>query len=361
MPRTRLAAGALLALAFAFWTAGCTSMPRRSARVAEPRTYAIVVADAHGVLSQADLQRVEIGIVQYLLDEGYVRRDQVYIHDMMHADIVFRVQISWQDATAGSFVVAEVVPSYGNGPVPYEAVAEDGPAYLAGYDEPWLNGDAFDGYYYGPWSPFLGVAPFLPIYGWDHPRHPFPPVANRPLADDQQREPRPPPSGGYTRQTPRPWGERAPAGFPDRRPTPPWLYRYHPPQPASTTPHRPNRDSRDVVTSLDPSAARPPPSTTGTAPPPADASSQRQRLPDSGDRSSSGHGRDADSGYRPPPRPAESASAPRYAPPPPRESSPRPSPQVSSPPPSSPPPAPSAPASSPGSDRDTDSRNKADR
>lgn len=350
MLRTRLAAGALLALAIAVWTAGCTSMPRRSARVAESRTYAIVVADAHGVLSQADLQRVEIGIVQYLLDEGYVRHDQEYIHDMMHADVVFRVQISWLDPVAGSFVVAEVVPSYGSGPVPYEAVAGAGPAYPEGYDEPWLGGDDFEGCYYGPWSPFLGVAPFLPIYGWDHPRHPFPPVTNQPLANDQQREPRPPPPDGYTRQTPRPWGERAPAGFPSHQPTPPWSYHHQPPPPAATTPHRPSRDSRDVASSLDRSSVRPSPSATGTAPRPADVSSQRQRLPDSGDHSSSGHGLDAGSGYRPPPRPAESASAPRYVPPP------RPSPQVSSPPP-----APSAPAPAPAPDRDSDSRNKADR
>lgn len=353
MPRTRLAAGALFALAFL--AVGCTSLPRRSARVAGPRTYAIVVADAHGLLSRADLQRVEIGIVQYLLDEGYVRHGQTYTHDMMHADVVFRVRISWQDAAAGSFVVAEVVPSYGNGPVPSEAVAEAGPMSTTGDYDPWYYGDAFDGNYYGPWSPFLGVAPFLPIYEWGHPRHPLPPATPRPLADDQHRAYRPPPPDGYARQTPRPWGQRPPAGFPDRRSTLPGLYRYHPPQPASTTPNRPRRDSRDVASSLDRSAAPPPSSTTGTAPSPANVPSQRQRLPEAGDRSSSWHGSDVSSGYRPVPRPVESAPAPRYVSPP-RESSPRPAPQVSSPPP-----APSPPASASGTASDTDSRTKAER
>jgi len=212
MKRLPLLAPALLTLALALGLTGCTSVPSQSAQAPGPRSYAIVVADAHGLLSPADLQRIEVGIVQYLFDQGFVRPDQTYIRDVMHADIIFRVQIAWQDAAAGSFSVAEVVPSYAGG-APATEVAAEGPYYGPDYYEPWLYGDYYGydgGYFYGPWSPFLGVAPFLPIFGTGHIHRPSPPLAHHPVDRDHDRngvrdgDHHEHPPGGYTRWTPRP-------------------------------------------------------------------------------------------------------------------------------------------------------------
>jgi len=97
MKKPRLIAGILFALAFALLTSACTSAQAGSTRIRELHTYAIVAVDDQGVLSQAELARIRIGIVQYLTDEGYVRSGQVFTDDVVHAEVVFRVRIVWMD------------------------------------------------------------------------------------------------------------------------------------------------------------------------------------------------------------------------------------------------------------------------
>jgi hypothetical protein len=135
MSKPRLAIGILFALYAAFQFTGCASAPAHAARTWQPQTYAIVVADDQGVLSQAVFKRVEIAIVQYLIGGGFVRSDERYVGDLMRADVVFRVKIAWQDSAAGSFSVAEIAPSYGNGAPAAVAVVE--PAYDPWYYDQW--------------------------------------------------------------------------------------------------------------------------------------------------------------------------------------------------------------------------------
>ena len=72
MKNLRLIAGILSALTFALLISACTSAQAGYTRIRELRTYAIVAVDDQGVLSQSDLAKIRIGIVQYLTDEGYV-------------------------------------------------------------------------------------------------------------------------------------------------------------------------------------------------------------------------------------------------------------------------------------------------
>jgi hypothetical protein len=322
MSNSRFAAGILFALFAAFDFSGCASASARTARTWHPATYAIVVADDQGVLPQATFKKIEIAIVQYLIDGGFVRSDQRYVGDLMRADVVFRVRIAWQNAAATSFTVAEVAPSYANGAPAPAAVAEVEPDYGAWYDDPWFYGDYYGGYFYGPWGPFLTVAPFLPIYAIDHHRHPFPPVAHRPPANDKRHEHQPFPNG-------------------DRAASPP-------------PPTNRWRDNNGKQTS--PTADR-----TGAHPGPANNSAARQRAPDSTSPSSTWHGRTSGSDapryssppqrnysspqrdYSPPQRDYSSHSAPSHS-----------APSYSAPAPSSPPPA--ASSSSSSGDRDSNSR-----
>jgi hypothetical protein len=362
MNRILPASAALLALALG--TAGCTSMPRQTARMPEPRTYAIVVADAHGLLAPADLQRVEIGVVQYLLDEGYVRHDQTYIHDVVHADVVFRVQIAWQNAAAGSFTVAEVVPSYSVGTPAGQYAAGAGPDYYGpdyygpDYYDPWLYGDAYgyyDTYAYGPWGPFLGAAPFLPIFGSGHHHRSGPPLAHRPPGDDKKGTHHARPPGEYARWSPR-WGDRRPpfAGDPAARRTPPVWGQDHPPRSSANPPPHRDRDRDDAATAPNRSWWQNRP-VNGNRISPADASAPRPRPADSGSRSYPARSRENNSGYRPPPRP-EYSSGRGYSPEPSRNYSPPPAPHYSAPAPAASPPPPAA-APAPAQSRDGDRDN----
>ena len=127
MKNLRLIAGILSAFAFALLVSACTSVQAGATRIRELHTYAIVAVDDQGVLSQSDLAKIRIGIVQYLTDEGWVRSGQMFTEDVVHADMVFRVRIAWMDA-GKSFAVTEVAPTYGGGGAPvteYAAVATE--------------------------------------------------------------------------------------------------------------------------------------------------------------------------------------------------------------------------------------------
>lgn len=181
MKNFRLSAGLLGVLGLALLS-GCATLPRtrRVSRPAPPVTYALMVTDAKGMLSPADFHKVEVGVIQYLLDEGYVRAGEKYVTDVMHADIVFRVRIAWQ-GTQGGFKVVEVVPSYSAPPPPPGGYAGGGSAHYAPgyagagwYGGPWWNNDPwwYDDYYgFGPYDAFGGFYPFVPIYAWNLHRH----------------------------------------------------------------------------------------------------------------------------------------------------------------------------------------------
>jgi hypothetical protein len=351
MKNLRLIAGILFALAFALLTSACTSAQAGSTRIRELHTYAIVAVDDQGVLSQADLAKIRIGIVQYLTDEGYVRSGQMFTDDVVHADMVFRVQIAWMDA-GKSFAVTEVAPTYGGGGAPvteYAAVAME--PYEAWTYDPWIYDNSSYGYYYGPYAPWI-LAPFAPIYVWDHHRHPSPPIVHHPPASNGLPEHHQPWQNGYTGYSPRPpQDDDALRHFPvrrtydpgqdDRQAQPPpstWRARnpdadHRPPPPDATTPRKPDTSHRPHRDAVPADTQRPPPSDRPA--PTRDAAPAQVRNPDSG-RS---HTPDSPSwGSR------NSGSADR-SPPPAREYS-QPSPSYSPPPPSSPPPSPSPPPAS---------------
>ena len=354
MKNLRPIAGILFALAFALLTSACTSAQAGSTRIRELHTYAIVAVDDQGVLSQADLAKIRIGIVQYLTDEGYVRSGQMFTDDVVHADMVFRVQIAWMDA-GKSFAVTEVAPTYGGGGAPVtEYAAEDSGPYLPSYYDPWYYDNSYYGYgyFYGPYAPWI-LAPFAPIYVWDHHRHLSPPIVHHPPASNGLPEKqRPPGWNGYTRYSPRPpQDDDALRHFParrtydpgrdDRQAQPPpstWRTRnpdadHRPPPPDAATPRKPDTSHRPHRDAVPADAQRPPPNDRPA--PSRDVAPAQVRNPDSGSRPSS----DSTSwGSR------NSGSADR-SPPPAREYS-QPSPSYSPPPPSSPPPSSSPPPAS---------------
>lgn len=372
MKNPRLIAGILLALAFALLTSACTSAHAGYTRIKELHTYAIVAVDEKGVLSQTDLAKIQIGIVQYLTDEGYVHSDQVFTDDVVHADVVYRVGIAWMDA-GKSFAMTGVAPSYGSGPAPVEYAAEAAEpeeSYVPWSYDPWLynNSDYGYGYFYGPYAPWI-FAPFAPIYVWDHHHRTSPSVIHHPPPSDvSPGQHRPPWWNGYTGYSPRPpRDDDALRHFPvhrphdptrnDRQSLPPSTWRsrnpdpdHRPPPSDSSTPpphrpdtdHRPHPDSSTAGSQHSPPNDRPAPS--------RDVAPVHVRNPDSGSRpspdSSSWGSRNSGSIDRsPPPSREYSQPSSSYSPPPP-----------SSPPPSAPPP--SSPPSSSSSDSNSQSVNK---
>jgi len=339
MKNLRLIAGILSALTFALLISACTSAQAGYTRIRELRTYAIVAVDDQGVLSQSDLAKIRIGIVQYLTDEGYVHGGQMFTDDVVHADMVFRVRIAWMDA-GKSFAVTEVAPTYGGGGAPvteYAAVATE--PYEAWTYDPWIYDNSSYGYYYGPYAPWI-FAPFAPIYVWDHHRHPSPPVVHHPPASNalpgQHHQPW---QNGYTGYSPRPpQDDDALRHFPVRRPYDPtrddrqaqpppstWRarnpdadHRRPPPDaPNPRTPdtdHRPRRDAMPADTQRPLSNDRPAPT--------RDAAPAQVRNPDSVSRpspdSTSWGSRNSGSADRsPPPAREYSRPSPSYSPPPP--------------------------------------------
>jgi hypothetical protein len=176
--------------------AGCaTESASRSARAAPPATYAVIAFDNQGVLSPDEFKKVEVGVIQYLFDEGYVRAQDKYVSDLLNAEVVFRVRIAWQGAKGG-FIVTAVKPTFS--PRPYAqsetgggTATPDVPWYAPGgwYDNPWSYGD-----YYGPdfwpYAGFAGLSAFAPIYGGRHGGH-HEPDRDHGRAGDHDRRGRP--------------------------------------------------------------------------------------------------------------------------------------------------------------------------
>jgi hypothetical protein len=373
MKNPRLIAGILFALVFALLTSACTSAQAGSTRIKELHTYAIVAVDEKGVLSQTELARIQIGIVQYLTDEGYVRSDQVFTDDVVHADVVFRVRIAWMDA-GKSFAITDVVPSYSSGTAPTEYAAEAAEPYVPWSYDPWLydNSDYGYGYFYGPYAPWI-FAPFVPIYVWDQHHRPSPSVIHHPSPPDvSPGQHRPPWWNGYTGYSPRPRrDDDALRHFPVRRPHDPtwddrqsplppstWRARnpdgdHRPPPPDASTPRKPDPDHQPHRDASTAGAQRPP--TSDLPAPSRDAAPTHVRNPDSGSRPSSdstswGSRNSGSVDRSPPPAREYSQPSPSYSPPPP--SSPPPSPPPSAPPPSSPPPASSSDSNSKSMDKE---------
>lgn len=260
--------GILLVCGLAFLTAGCVSGPTRAAQVVDFHTYGIIAADDRGILSPAELDRIQIGVVQYLVSERYVHSGQVFVPDIRQADIVFRVTIAWQ-GTGDSFAVVDVAPAFGG--VATAGASPGAPVYSeVPYEPEW--DDYYDypdfGYAYEPYVPLIGIAPFFPFLG--HPYHgrsyhpgdrdrdrdhrvpwrrddhrqgsvrrqgdrppPFAPPPLRPRGSDSDKH-RPPPGAWHPRNSgpgPRPPADKPPARPPDR------------PGPGPRPPsHRPDRD-----------------------------------------------------------------------------------------------------------------------
>lgn len=233
MKATRVITGVSLVLALALLTA-CTTIPPRTVRTVPARTYAVVVTDGQGTLSQADFQKVQIGVIQYLTDEGLVQPGDHFTSDLLHADVVFRVRIAWQ-GTAGGFAVTEVAPSYGGGQGAPAYATEPGVAESPWWNDPWYDGDYY-GSYDGYFDPFWGFYPFAGIYAWDHYRSPR--AIKRPPEVHDHDGHRPTPPRGYTRYSPRPsdrdgWAGRWPAD------------RAHRPENDNDNRHGDRRDWRD--------------------------------------------------------------------------------------------------------------------
>jgi hypothetical protein len=331
-------AGILFALAFALLTSACTSVQTGFTRIKELHTYAIVAVDEKGVLSQSELAKIQIGIVQYLTDEGYVRSDQVFTDDVVHADAVFRVRIAWMDA-GQSFAITEVVPSYSSGTAPTEYAAEASESYIPwSYSpDPWLYDNSYYdyGYFYGPYAPWI-FAPFAPIYVWDHHHRPSPSIIHHPPPlNVSPKQHRPPWWNGYTGYSPLPSQDNdALRHFPVRRPHDSARDdRQSPPPPSTGRARNPDADHRPQRDASTAGAQRPPPKDRPA--PSRDAVPAHVRNPDSGSRPSS----DSTS------RDSRSSGSADRSPPPAREYS-QPSPAYSPPPPSAPPPSPPPPSSS---------------
>jgi hypothetical protein len=186
---------ALCAIATAILGSGCASPSLIPVPVRQLHTYAIVAVDDQGILSRTELNKVEDTLVQFLIDQGYVRNNQTLVDDPSQADAVFRINLSW-NAARSSFAIVNVTPSSGAAaasaiPPPVYVDGVPWPADDWAYD-PWIDyGDDF-GYAYGPCSPFLAVFPFFPYYGFEHYRRPLPPIVrhsqqeNRPPSDRHQ-------------------------------------------------------------------------------------------------------------------------------------------------------------------------------
>ena len=92
MKTLRLFACTLCAIALAILGSGCASASSSPAPARQLRTYAIVAVDDQGILSQTELNKIEDSLVQFLLDQGYVRNNQTLLDDPARADAVFQHQ-----------------------------------------------------------------------------------------------------------------------------------------------------------------------------------------------------------------------------------------------------------------------------
>ena len=307
MKNFRLIACVLCALVVAFLESGCAAASSSRAPVRELRTYAIIAADSQGTLSQTELNSIVDTLVQFLLDRGYVRSDQILIDDPGRAAVVFRMKIAWNQGRT-SFVVVSVISGFGGA----NGYAEAPPAYATSApppdddwnNDPWRNDDD-SGYAYGPYSPFFIWFPFA-SYDGIYRHHPPRSVIRRP-----------PDHRGHSQHRPKDWGQY-------RHYVPPWqrngessFQLVAPPQRQSAAGHD---DSAPVSHWNNPAPnhrARP-------ANPPAG----RPQTRDPEHRPAPDHSsRRPDSNVRASPQPSavparEPAQSPRFSPPPKRENPP---------------------------------------
>ncbi len=202
--------GIFLACGLALLTAGCVSAPTRAASVADFRTYGIIAVDDRGPLSPPELDRIQFGVVQYLLSEGFVHGGQVFVSDLRRADVVFQVTIAWQGAGNSYAIVGVALTDNG---IMVAGAAPAAPLYSgAPYYEPWYD-DYYDypdfGYAYEPYLPLIGFAPWIPFLG-----HSYHGRSYHPDYRDHR--------GSAHRPGGRDWERRVPWRRDDRRPGDSW-------------------------------------------------------------------------------------------------------------------------------------------
>ncbi|MDD2763624.1 MAG: hypothetical protein PHE83_06580 [Opitutaceae bacterium] len=348
MKNPRPIVGILLILGLVFLAASCISVPARAAQPDGRQTYAIIAVDDHGVLTQADQEKIRRSLVQYLTDQGYVQRDQVLTDDVVHADVVFRVMIAWQDAGT-RFAITEVVPSYSAAGLPSDYAAESPPPAVPwSYDNDYYD-DGYLGYAYSPFTPYWAFFPFIPYYEFRHHRSPPPYVNHPPPPKGPPGKHHPPRWKGHTGYTP--WrpdaGSRPLPGMRPRRPQRPPVDGRRSLPPSSSwhsrttdSHHRSVPPNSPVSRPLQPDSDHRPPHSTGRPPSWNQGSNHRPPPPNP----SASNVRNPGSTMRPAPAPS-----PRIYSPPVR---------ISSPPASSPRPAPPPPVRS-NVNSDTDSGMKA--
>jgi hypothetical protein len=187
MKNLRLIACVLCTVVVVLLESGCASTSPSEAQVRESRTYAIIAADAQGALSQTELNSIVETLVQFLLDQGYVRSDQILIDDPGRAAVVFRMKIAWNEGRT-SFAVVSVASGsgservYAEPPPAYATAAPPPEAPLPDNDwnnDPWRNGDGF-GWGYDPYWPVFVGFPFTFYDGFHRHHRPQPPLTRRP-------------------------------------------------------------------------------------------------------------------------------------------------------------------------------------
>jgi len=158
-------AGILLACGLALLAAGCATAPTQAAYADAFRSYGIIAADDRGVLAPPEFDKVQIGIVQYLVSAGLVHDGQIFVADPRRADVVFRVTIAWQEAR-NSFTIVSIAQAY-----PGTVVAGGTPVASGVPYEPWYDDDYYDypdfGSGYESYLPLIGIVPWMPFL--DHP------------------------------------------------------------------------------------------------------------------------------------------------------------------------------------------------
>ena len=271
MRESRIVACIVCLLVTAFLATGCTTVPSNPTPDRELRTYAIIAADDQGDLSQTELNSVVDTLVQFLLDQGYVRSDQTFVDDPAQAMTIFRMKIAWNEGRT-SFAVVSVAPSSGGaivyaGEIPADVSPGRSP-YDSPYDDwdndPWRYDDDF-GYAYGPYCPFLTIFPFMPFYGFEHHRRPTHPVARHP-SEHHQNDAHRPRDWSQHRHYTGPWEVgRQPSGplLPQQRPGSPFGH-----QNSSPVGRRNHRTSEHQTATPTSGSSRPPPRDSDARPAP---------------------------------------------------------------------------------------------
>ena len=173
--RSIRAVAMVLALsAAAFFESGCVTSSAYGSPAAVVHSYGIVAVDDRGVLSGPELDKIQIGLVQYLFSQGYIQTGQTLTMDNARADVVFQVAIKWEGAN-NRYTVVGVTRIYrgmasaaGPGESLPPAVAGVDPYDGWGYDDGYYDYPDFGGYGYEPYWPYYGFAPVFPFLGYSY-------------------------------------------------------------------------------------------------------------------------------------------------------------------------------------------------